>query len=357
MGYPELIKSEIKLTIGMLVSNHIQYIRKAMEALKPLLEAVPSELVVIDTKGAGTDGSIDVVREYTDRIYPFEWCNDFSAARNFCLDHARGEWFLYVDDDEWFDDVQEFIEFFQNGECEEYFSGYYYTRDYTSGGGYSMGVAGRMVRRTVNTRFVGKVHETFNEVYAPNKLFSCFTHHMGYLFNDRESRKKHQERNLAILSEELKEQGYQPRLCAQIVQELLFVSETAKNGLVFACESIEKLEKQGLILNSYTQWMLVATVRYQAHYGNYITVLKQADMLCKHYKLSQMALLVLAAVVIEEAVRWKDDESALQYAEIYLEQWEWLINHAEEALLQTQMDFPKYYTEERYAEILQLIRR
>ena len=165
--YPELIKSDIKLTIGMLVSNHKEYIRKAMEALQPLLKAVPSELIVIDTKGAGTDGSIEIVREYTDKIYPFTWCNDFSAARNFCLEHARGEWFLYQDDDEWFDDVQEFIDFFTSGESETYFSGYYYTRDYHADGTYSMAIAGRMVRRTVNTRFVGRVHETFNEVFAP----------------------------------------------------------------------------------------------------------------------------------------------------------------------------------------------
>ena len=69
----------------MLVSNHVEYIRQAMEALKPLLDAVPSELIVVDTKGAETDGSIDIVREYTDKIYPFIWCNDFSAARNICM--------------------------------------------------------------------------------------------------------------------------------------------------------------------------------------------------------------------------------------------------------------------------------
>ena len=126
----KLIQSDIKLTIGMLVSNHKEYIRNAMEALKPLLDAVPSELIVVDTMGDKTDGSIAIVREYTDKIYPFTWCDDFSAARNVCMEHARGEWFLYVDDDEWFDDVQELIDFFNSGECEEYNSGFYYTKNY-----------------------------------------------------------------------------------------------------------------------------------------------------------------------------------------------------------------------------------
>ena len=139
------IISDIKLTIGILVSNRKQHIRNTMEALQPLLKAIPSELIVVDTKGADSDGSIDIVREYTDKIYPFVWCNDFAAARNVCLEHARGEWFLFQDDDEIFDDVSELIEFFKSGEYKNYGSGYYYVRNYFANGSYSMGILGRMV--------------------------------------------------------------------------------------------------------------------------------------------------------------------------------------------------------------------
>ena len=88
---PNYIKSPIKLTIGILISNRIVHIRSVMESLRPLLSAAPSELIAVDTKGPDTDGSIDVVREYTDKIYPFTWCDDFAAARNVCLEHASGE--------------------------------------------------------------------------------------------------------------------------------------------------------------------------------------------------------------------------------------------------------------------------
>lgn len=345
---PELIHSDMKLTIGMLVSNHVQYIRKAMEALQPLLQAVPSELVVIDTKGAETDGSIEIVKEYTDKIYPFTWCNDFSAARNFCLSHAKGEWFLYVDDDEWFDDVQEFIDFFQTGESEQYYSGFYYTRDYVADGSYSMGIAGRMIRRTVNTCFVGKVHETFNEVFAPNKLFSCFTHHMGYVYEDMEARKKHQQRNLSILQEELDEKGCQPGICAQIVQEMMSVPETRKEGYEFAKLAVQMLKKQNQMQESCSQWILTALVRYFADNKEYQNMLQCAKEIQKEYSLTQMALLALSAVVMKEAEEKEDNEVAQDYASFYLEQWKWLKNNEEDALLQMQMDFPRYYTEEYY---------
>lgn len=352
--YPPLVRSEIKLTIGMLVSNHVEYIRNCMEALKPLLEAVPSELVVIDTKGADGDGSIAIVREYTDRIYPFTWCNDFSAARNFCLSHARGEWFLYQDDDEWFDDVQEFIDFFTSGECEEYHSGFYYTKDYDAFGGSSMGIAGRMIRRTENTHFVGRVHETFNEVYAPNKLFSCFTHHMGYKFATEESRKKHQERNLSILREEWKECGYTPRICAQMVQEYLYVEETAEEGYRFAKECAEQLVKQGQIGESCSQWILTSLVRHFARLGDYEKMCIETDRVRAEYPLSQMAELVVAAVVVREATKHNDFSRILKFSEEYIKNWNWLQAHPEETLLQTQMDFPRYYSDIYYEEIVRV---
>lgn len=353
-GTPKLIKSDIKLTIGMLVSNHVQYIRNAMEALKPLLEAVPSELVVLDTKGAETDGSIEIVREYTDKIYPFTWCNDFSVARNACLDHARGEWFLYQDDDEWFDNVQEFIDFFQSGECEKYHTGFYYTKDYNATGGSSMAVAGRMIRRTERTRFVGRVHETFNEVFAPNKQFNCFTHHMGYVFSTPESRKQHQLRNVSILEEELKENGYTPRICAQLVQELFYVEETAERGWEFAKKSVEELRKQGQLDDSCSQWLLASLVRYCSVYGTYEQLKEQTEAIRKEHKLSQMAQLVIAGVAAREASKHGDMAYLLKNVNCYIENWNWLQLHAEEALIQTQLDFPKYYNKEYYYDILRM---
>ena len=130
----QLIKSDIKLSIGILVSNRIQHIRQVMESIKPLLSAVPSELIVVDTKGEESDGSIDIVREYTDHVYPFTWCNDFAAARNVCLEHSHGEWFMFHDDDECFDDVTELIDFFLSGECNRYQCASYYIHDYADDG-------------------------------------------------------------------------------------------------------------------------------------------------------------------------------------------------------------------------------
>lgn len=350
---PKLIKSNIKLTIGMLVSNHVGIIRDCMESIKPLLDAVPSELVVADTVGEETDGSIEIVKEYTDKIHRFIWCNDFSAARNFLLDHARGEWFLYLDDDEWFDDVQEFIDFFKNGESERYYSGYYYTRDYSADGSYSMGIAGRMIRRSVNTRFIGKIHETFNEVFSPNKQFSCFTHHLGYVFADEAAKKKHSFRNISLLREELETSGHTPRICAQMVQELLYLPETREEGGSFCLESIERLQAAGQMEDSLSQWLLLASVRFYFSKGEHEETVRQGEEICSRYKVTEMAKLGIAWVVVYSASVLRDYSKVETWANIYLECYDWLRKHSEEALQQTNLDMPKYYNEQSLVDVLQ----
>ena len=135
---------KLPLTISLLASSRIHSLERCLDSLKPLLQTVPAELIVVFT---GTDDGVRQVAErYTDQIVPFTWCNDFSAARNAGLKKARGEWFLYLDDDEWFEDVTEICEFFQSGEYQNYRSASYIQRNYLDWNGtkYSDFAAHRM---------------------------------------------------------------------------------------------------------------------------------------------------------------------------------------------------------------------
>ena len=66
---------QILLTISILISNRPDTVRKCLDSVKPLLENVPSELILVDT-GCGEQVR-SIIEEYTDQIIEFEWCKDF----------------------------------------------------------------------------------------------------------------------------------------------------------------------------------------------------------------------------------------------------------------------------------------
>jgi glycosyltransferase involved in cell wall biosynthesis len=59
---------------------------------------VVDEIVVVDT--GSVDATPDIADAFGAHVVHYPWQNDFSAARNVALDHARGRWILYIDADE-----------------------------------------------------------------------------------------------------------------------------------------------------------------------------------------------------------------------------------------------------------------
>ena len=55
------------------------------------------EIIVIDS--GSTDGTVEVARRFTPRVFTIAW-EGYGSARNFGLDRASGEWVLWLDADE-----------------------------------------------------------------------------------------------------------------------------------------------------------------------------------------------------------------------------------------------------------------
>lgn len=75
--------------------NEEQHIEECCQRLS----AYGLEIVLTDT--GSTDRTVAIARKYTDRIYHFDWCDDFSAAKNFCMEKASHDWILSIDCDEY----------------------------------------------------------------------------------------------------------------------------------------------------------------------------------------------------------------------------------------------------------------
>ncbi len=208
------------LSISILCSGR-EETKRCLDSLKTLRERVPSELILVDT---GCDEKMkELLREYADRIIAFTWCNDFSKARNAGVKAARGYWFLYLDDDEWFLDTKAIEEFFVSGEYRDYGSANYYVRSYTDydGKAYKETCVTRMTFLSQGVKFKGVVHETFSPLFSPIKLLPSVAGHFGYVFKTEEEHRKHSERNIMLLEKALPGERDNLRIWIHLVQEYL----------------------------------------------------------------------------------------------------------------------------------------
>lgn len=195
-----------KLTISILISNKKEYIERCLESVRPLMNELDTELILTDT---GCDSEIRRIMErYTNHIINFKWCNDFSAARNVGLQEAKGEWFLYLDDDEWFDDVSGIVEFLKSKESAKYNVACYIQRNYLDYDGtqYSEHIVDRILRINPKLHFEHRVHEAYTDVeIKKKKILSSFVHHYGYVYANEEERRNKYMRNQRLLELECAE--------------------------------------------------------------------------------------------------------------------------------------------------------
>lgn len=263
--FPRINTEDCLVTISMLISNRINTVEKCFESFRPLLEQIPSEFIAVDTVGdENSDGSIDVARKYADKIVHFEWCDDFAAARNAGLKEARGKWLIYLDDDEWFDDIGPLIDFFSKPELYNNYDRVtvlehsYTTATQTE---CTSNRFARICRISPDSRFTGSVHEMLAGVTVRNEydLKDTFIHHVGYV---GKLSKKKVERNRKIMDRELAENPGNLHIWMQQIggsgdnkRKLLEVSEKAVRTI------------RGLHLTDWTsfEWIEIFIYRMKAY--------------------------------------------------------------------------------------------
>jgi len=213
--------NNVLLSIGIIVKNEEKYLASCLDALKPLLMGVRCELVIVDTGSA--DRTRDIALKYTDKLYHFDWVNDFSAARNYCLEQCTGEWFMFLDADEVFDDLREMLLFFSDQNALNKFnSATYMRRDYSNpdGSEWTNFTVHRIVKRFEGLHFINPIHEGFNEFPGPQADLRTFVHHWGYAFENEAQAQSKKQRNLTLLYKELERKPDDLRIYLQILNDL-----------------------------------------------------------------------------------------------------------------------------------------
>ena len=85
---------KIMISICIITKNEEKNLEECLKHLAKL----NYEIVVVDT--GSIDNSIAIEKKYTKQVYFFEWCDDFSAARNFSISKASGDIIIVIDSDE-----------------------------------------------------------------------------------------------------------------------------------------------------------------------------------------------------------------------------------------------------------------
>lgn len=82
------------LTLSMIVKNEEATLAHCLKSIKDWVD----DIQIVDTGSA--DSTIDIARSFGARVYRFEWCDDFSAARNYALSHCHSPWTIWLDADD-----------------------------------------------------------------------------------------------------------------------------------------------------------------------------------------------------------------------------------------------------------------
>ncbi|MDE6219734.1 MAG: glycosyltransferase [Lachnospiraceae bacterium] len=91
--------ARLPVSVCMIAKNEEHHIE---QCLRKLLR-YDMEIVVADT--GSTDKTKEIAAKYTNKVFDFAWCDDFSAARNFAVSKASNNWILILDCDEYVQDI------------------------------------------------------------------------------------------------------------------------------------------------------------------------------------------------------------------------------------------------------------
>ena len=246
------------LSIGMIVKNEEKYLEQCLTALQPILDQLDSELIIADT--GSTDRTVEIARKFTDNVFHFEWISDFAAARNSTLEKAKGEWYMFIDADEVAVDCTGIIKFFKSGEYKKYYSASYVQKSYTDVSNSDLFTELRVLRvikKEPESRFKGRIHETYTYIKTPTKHLDLTVDHYGYYFTDNgvltELAREKNKRNLEGLFKELEDENIlkrNPNVYSEIADCYYIIREYEK-GLEYIERGLNELPHDNVGISQY----------------------------------------------------------------------------------------------------------
>lgn len=84
----------ISISLCMIVKNEEAVLGRCLDTIKDIVD----EINIVDT--GSTDKTVEIAKQYTDRVFFFEWTGKFAEARNESFKYATKDYILYLDADD-----------------------------------------------------------------------------------------------------------------------------------------------------------------------------------------------------------------------------------------------------------------
>lgn len=188
------------ISVCMIVKDEKSVIKRCVDSVYKCLDDVVSEIVVVDT--GSTDGTDKICKELGCDVYDFDWCDDFSKARNFGIEKSSNEWIMVIDADEYIEyaNIEELKKFIKENNTSVL--GEITIRNFIgdTAESYNLGKAVRIFNKR-KVRYRHAIHEIPYRVdngIEEYKELDIELFHTGYISEVMENKQKH-ERNLKLI--------------------------------------------------------------------------------------------------------------------------------------------------------------
>jgi len=213
--------SPVRLSQCMIVKNEERHIERALGWAKDFAY----EQIVVDT--GSTDRTVELAEKFGAKVVHFKWINDFSAAKNFAMDQAKGNWIAILDADEYMprEDVKELMDILKKIQSDPAMAKQYdaITNSWVqlddNDNAFAILTNQRIFRNSPELRYEGKIHEVVNirnQVVNATNLRIMHTGYAASVFNEADKR----ERNLKLLRDENKRDPEDPDIMLYLADSL-----------------------------------------------------------------------------------------------------------------------------------------
>ncbi|MDK2804607.1 MAG: hypothetical protein PWR23_1615 [Peptostreptococcaceae bacterium] len=198
----------MKISACIITKNEEKNIRKCINSFIDIVD----EVIVVDT--GSNDKTVELSKELGAMIYNFEWNNDFAEARNYALSKVKGDWIVFLDADEYFEEksVEKIPKIISDVDKTKYNAigckiiNIDSNKDKKIQGSF---LNIRIFKNDKNIRYIGNIHERLNNPKGKINIASYYNditiYHTGY---STDINKLKAQRNLDILLKNIENDGY-----------------------------------------------------------------------------------------------------------------------------------------------------